>query len=134
MIELLSCPFCGEIPHINHRGGSCLEIECCWICVSIQISDLMTIEERLAEPERCEENQFYHQPEYIERARSEAIKEWNTRHVTPLQEAERAFIEAYRAYMNDAVDNETFNNLHDAMDDAWNHLQQTEANAIEDTK
>jgi hypothetical protein len=49
------------------------------------------------------------------------IVQWNTRRVTPLQAAERAFIEAYRAY-DDKLDAES----RWIRDKAWNHLQQLE--------
>jgi hypothetical protein len=51
----------------------------------------------------------------------EAAVAWNTRPITPLQAAEKAFIEAYRK-----LHDENKKGQIDAMVDAWNHLQQIE--------
>jgi hypothetical protein len=74
---LLFCPFCGEIPSFPHGLGTQYDIECdCGMASSsVQISDLMTIEERMSDPF----NDYKYKPEYVERAKLEAIKKWNTR-------------------------------------------------------
>ena len=54
------------------------------------------------------------------------IKEWNTRPITPLQAAERAFIEAYREYDRTDGRPELINQRTDKMVVAWCHLQQLE--------
>ena len=79
MSDLLCCPFCGEIPELPNGDGTQYEIECgCGMAHSvIQISDLMTIEERI-------DDKFidYRYGEiYIDRAKNEAIKNWNKRAV-----------------------------------------------------
>ena len=79
MSELKSCPFCGSKPEYEYKGGSCFNIDCCSASVSIQICDLMTIEERLAEPDLCLENGYRHQQKYIDRAEKEAVEAWNNR-------------------------------------------------------
>jgi len=76
---LKPCPFCGSEPEHEYNGGSCFEIECCYACVSVQISDTMTIEERLAEPDLTVHNGFRHQQEYVDRAIKEATEIWNNR-------------------------------------------------------
>ncbi len=76
---LKTCPFCDSEPSHEYLGGSCIDIECCYACISIQICDCMTIEERLSEPDLTVKNNFKHQPKYVERAKQEAIKAWNTR-------------------------------------------------------
>lgn len=77
MIDMLPCPFCGDVPKLPHGNGTQYEIECdCGMAYScIQICDLMTIEERMAD----EFINYRYQEEYIERARDEAIRRWNTR-------------------------------------------------------
>lgn len=77
--ELLECPFCGDIPDFPDGMGTQYEIEClCGMAkASVQIVDLMSIEERL------NENNFMYslryKEEYIQRAKQEAIRMWNTR-------------------------------------------------------
>jgi len=76
---LLPCPFCGEIPEFPDGRGSQYEIWCdCGHALSgVQISDLMTLEERL--PETLEPPDFKYSEKYIERAKAEVISAWNTR-------------------------------------------------------
>ncbi len=79
MIKLKPCPFCGDIPELPDGIGTQYEIECdCGhACSSVQISDFMTIEEKLS-------NRFIHyryQQQYIDRAMEQAVKNWNTRKV-----------------------------------------------------
>ena len=80
--ELKSCPFCGAQPVLEYKGGTCYDLECpdCGVgSDSVQICDLMTIEERQAEPDLTQENNYSHQPEYVERAKKKLIEYWNTR-------------------------------------------------------
>jgi len=79
MSELLPCPFCGVTPSPESNvHGTQYEIEC-WecgmACSSIQISDLMTHDEKMSV---TFENQRFPQ-EFIDRARDEAIARWNER-------------------------------------------------------
>lgn len=79
MSELLPCPFCGDTPSPESNvHGTQYEIEC-WecgmACSSIQISDLMTQDERLS----VTFDRGRYPQEFIDRARDEAIKQWNTR-------------------------------------------------------
>ena len=79
MCELLCCPCCGVVPKLpTDVVGTCYDIDCAGcgkVGVSIQMSDLMTIEEREAEPF----TDMRYGEEYIERAKIAAIKSWNTR-------------------------------------------------------
>jgi len=77
-VELLPCPFCGEAPYFDeYTLGTCFDGPgCCFAEVSIQISDLMTMDERLGE--LFVGNKYG--KEYVARARAEAIRQWNTRH------------------------------------------------------
>lgn len=77
--ELKPCPFCGEIPELPDGRGSQYEIYCeCGHAMSgVQISDLMTIEERM--PENLDPPDYRYSQIYIDRAKEEAIKAWNTR-------------------------------------------------------
>lgn len=80
--ELKPCPFCGEIPDLPSGDGTQYEIECgsCAMAMaSVQISDLMTIEERQSDPF----TNYRYAEQYIERAKAEAIKQWNTRATPP---------------------------------------------------
>ena len=75
------CPFCGEIPELSEWTeyyGTFLDLECCIVSISIQISDLMTLEERKNEPFITLKNPRYSRV-YIERAMDEAIRLWETR-------------------------------------------------------
>jgi hypothetical protein len=58
------------------------------------------------------------------------IKEWNTRPITPLQEAERVFIEAYRAEKALIAEGKQYSYEHyqsrTKIRAAWSHLQQIE--------
>jgi hypothetical protein len=75
------CPFCGAKPNFPEVGevfGTCYDAGCenCGLAsLSFQISDSMTIEERLSDPF----TNYKYQDEYIERVRNEAIEAWNTR-------------------------------------------------------
>lgn len=76
--ELKPCPFCGEVPDLPSGDGTQYEIECgnCAMAMaSVQICDLMTGEERSAE--KFTNDRYSEQ--YVERAKAEAIKQWNTR-------------------------------------------------------
>ena len=77
MLELKPCPFCGETPELPHGDGTQYEIECdCGMASSsVQISDLMTIEERVAD----KFTDYRYGEEFIERAKTEAVERWNTR-------------------------------------------------------
>lgn len=79
MNKLDPCPFCGETPTLPDGSGTQYEIECdCGMASSsVQISDLMTIEER---ENGWIKNQFRYQEQYVLRAQDKAIKQWNTRH------------------------------------------------------
>jgi len=74
---LKPCPFCGEVPEFPEGTGSQYEIECgCGMAISsVQICDLMTIEERVVDGFR----NFRYGEKYINRAKRAAIKLWNKR-------------------------------------------------------
>lgn len=74
---LTSCPFCGETPDLPDGGGTQYEIICdCGMAgSSVQIADLMSIEERRLDGFK----DWRYGEEYIKRAESEAVKDWNTR-------------------------------------------------------
>ena len=78
MEKLKPCPFCGKLPEFEYNGGTFYEFECsCGLArVSIQICDLMTIEER---EEGYDDKTHSYLPEFVKRAEIEAIKKWNTR-------------------------------------------------------
>ena len=75
--ELKHCPFCGEVPDFPHGDGTQYEMECqCGMaCSCVQISDLMTLEERLADP--FEDPRY--EEKYIDRAKKHVTKYWNSR-------------------------------------------------------
>lgn len=77
MAELKPCPFCGETPELPDGDGTQYDIECdCGMASSsVQISDLMTIEERTED----QFTDYRYEEKYIERAKNEAVKQWNTR-------------------------------------------------------
>lgn len=74
---LLPCPFCGtEVELPEYGQGTCYEgPSCCIANTSIQICDHMTIEERIADPF----TDYRYKPEYVERAKQQAIEQWNER-------------------------------------------------------
>lgn len=73
----LPAPCCGSDPNLPSGEGTQYEVECdCGhFCVRVQISDTMTIDERVEEPF----TDFKYSPEYIARASAEAKTLWNTR-------------------------------------------------------
>lgn len=75
--ELKPCPFCGGDAELPSGDGTQYEIECdCGMSMSsVQISDLMTFKERDGDKFIC--NRY--EEKYIERAKNEAISQWNTR-------------------------------------------------------
>lgn len=77
LYELLPCPFCGEVPSYPDGIGTQYELwcECGRACSCVQISDLMTIDERIAEPF----TNYRYGEKYIERAKSEVTRMWNER-------------------------------------------------------
>ncbi|BCD88016.1 hypothetical protein PSm6_44230 [Pseudomonas solani] len=80
--ELKPCPFCGETPDLPSGDGTYYVIECgkCgWAVVGVQISDLMTIDERQADP--FTENRYAEQ--FIERAKAQATELWGRRATPP---------------------------------------------------
>ena len=74
---LKPCPFCGEVPDFPSGDGTQYEIECeCGMArSSIQISDLMTHDERM----RDKFIDYRYDEEFVERAKNEAAKDWNSR-------------------------------------------------------
>lgn len=81
--ELLPCPFCGDVPQLPGGDGTQYEIECVGCgqaMASVQICDLMTIEERAEESF----SNYRYQEQYVERARIEATKRWNERASLPV--------------------------------------------------
>lgn len=78
MENLLPCPFCGEVPTLPNSKGTQYEMYCdCGMAMStVQISDLMTIDER----EHGWLGYMY-KPEFVERAKRYVIENWNTRAV-----------------------------------------------------
>lgn len=87
MTNLKPCPFCGNVPTLNAHEecyGTCYELGCgeCGIPqLSIQISSLMTIDERLSGTYKDHRYGI----EYIKRAEAEAVKMWNTRAEPPVE-------------------------------------------------
>lgn len=76
-LVILPCPFCGEMPELPDGIGTQYDIECdCGKSKScVQISDLMTIEERVED----EFIEYRYGEEYINRAKNFTIEEWNKR-------------------------------------------------------
>lgn len=76
--ELKPCPFCGDIPELPSGDGTQYEIECggCGQAMtSVQICDLMAIEERTDDSFK---DYRYAEP-FVERAKHAAIARWNER-------------------------------------------------------
>lgn len=76
--ELLPCPFCSTQPALPDGDGTQYEISCedCGGAVaSVQICDLMTLEERASDSFE----DYRYGEEFVERAKLEAIGKWNTR-------------------------------------------------------
>ena len=75
--HLDKCPFCGDTPKLPSGSGTQYEIWCdCGMAnSSVQICDTMTIEERMDDPF----TNFRYKQEYIDRAKAEAIENWNSR-------------------------------------------------------
>ncbi|MFI8479681.1 Lar family restriction alleviation protein [Pseudomonas sp. NPDC078700] len=75
--KLKPCPFCGETPDLPDGTGTDYEIWCdCGHAMScVQICDLMTIEERTADSF----TNYRYADEFVERAKIEAIAQWNNR-------------------------------------------------------
>lgn len=91
--ELKPCPFCGDVPELPSGDGTQYEIECggCGQAMaSVQICDLMTYEERAS----ASFTTYRYGEEFVERAKAEAIANWNLR--TQPAEAEGAEVVAWR--------------------------------------
>lgn len=76
--ELLPCPFCGDRPELPSGEGTQYEIECSGCgqaMASVQICDLMSVEERAADSF----TNYRYADEFVERAKKQAIESWNTR-------------------------------------------------------
>ncbi|QDP48885.1 MAG: hypothetical protein Unbinned7794contig1000_29 [Prokaryotic dsDNA virus sp.] len=80
MSELKPCPFCGDTPEVpEYEAGTCYDdLGCCFAYVSIQICDLMTLEER-QEDDSWSNTTFRYSQKYVDRAIAEAVSDWNTR-------------------------------------------------------
>lgn len=75
---LLPCPFCGDTPELPSGEGAQYEIECSGCgqaMASVQICDLMSIEERAADSF----TNYRYADEFVERAKKQAIENWNAR-------------------------------------------------------
>lgn len=76
--EIVGCPFCNEIPKLSAYQGTELSLECCQACVSLQVADRMTMEEREADsPDwvTC----YSYPDKYYDRLKDELIDMWNER-------------------------------------------------------
>jgi len=79
---LKPCPFCGDTPELPDGAGTQYEIECggCGQAMaSVQICDLMTLEERVADAF----TDYRYGEEFVERAKVQAIEHWNNRAPSP---------------------------------------------------
>ncbi len=76
--DLKPCPFCGEQPELGHGFGTQYNIECeCGMAnSSVQISDLMTLDERNG---GWDPDEMRFQEQFVKRAEAEAIEMWNRR-------------------------------------------------------
>jgi len=76
-MDLKPCPFCGEVPVLPDGKGTQYEIwcDCGMACSTVQIPDLMTIEERTQDG--FAKNRYGQK--FIDRAKDEAINNWNNR-------------------------------------------------------
>lgn len=81
MEKLEPCPFCGETPKLPEQDeiGTWYEFECdCGMAMSaVQICTLMTAGEWIERPFNTQTASY--EDEFVERAKKEAIKKWNTR-------------------------------------------------------
>src|SRR5690606_27565394 len=78
MSKLLPCPFCMSVPNLPDGNGTQYEIECndCGqAVVSVQICDLMTVDERASHTF----HNYRYSEEFVERAKAVTSERWNTR-------------------------------------------------------
>jgi len=76
---LLGCPFCNTVPEYPSGDGTQYEIVCeqCGMAQScVQISDIMTIEERISD----DFIDYRYGEEFVERAKEYTTKMWNKRY------------------------------------------------------
>ncbi len=99
--QLLPCPFCSTVPELPDGDGTQYAIECgeCGgAAVSVQICDLMTLEERIAESfQNCRYSE-----KFVERAKLAAIALWNTRAPAPLIVSAE---DRFEHYLQNSIDN-----------------------------
>lgn len=78
--ELLPCPFDSNPAEYEHYG-TCAKLQCteCACGPDIQISDLMTIEERQAMTFDINAKNYGYPNDVIERVKAELFSRWNTR-------------------------------------------------------
>lgn len=108
---LLPCPFCGtepEFPNVDEVYGTCYDAGCndCWVAtISIQIIDCFDYGES---PNRDDAHDSWDKEaskygdEFIEVARTEAAKRWNTRQAAPpstAQEDSSSYIEDHAKHL-----------------------------------
>jgi hypothetical protein len=100
--ELKPCPFCGERPKLPHGSGTQYEIECdCGMAQScVQISDLMTLEERQS---GWDDKEMRYADQYVERAKNEAISTWNRRTLATPSDKQEAHEKALADSINRGV-------------------------------